>query len=97
MLFRVAITDNDWYHFLAARRPDEVNFWRPGGQSFGAIPRGAPFLFKLHAPYHYIVGGGYFVNASTAQAVPASDMNRPGSDCGSRFLLSDAVNQKPPA
>jgi putative restriction endonuclease len=28
---------------------------------FGAIPAGAPFLFKLRKPEHCIVGGGFFV------------------------------------
>lgn len=31
---------------------------------FKAIPAGAPFLFKLHKPDHFIVGGGYFVGYS---------------------------------
>jgi len=29
MKFYIGVTDNDWFHFLARRRPDEVNFWRP--------------------------------------------------------------------
>lgn len=62
MKYFVGITDDDWFHFLAVRKADEVNFWRPGAQAhWGPIPEGAPFLFKLHAPNNYIVGGGYFV------------------------------------
>ena len=58
----VGVTDNDWFRFLAARQPDEVNFWRPGGnRRFQAIPVGAPFLFKLHSPLSFIAGGGFFV------------------------------------
>lgn len=57
----VAVTDNDWYSFLADRKPDEVNYWRPKGKGFRAIPIGAPFLFKLHSPEDYIAGGGFFV------------------------------------
>jgi putative restriction endonuclease len=60
----VGITDNNWFRFLAEQQPDEVNFWRPGGGSFRAIPEGAPFLFKLHSPLNYIVGGGFFVRYS---------------------------------
>jgi len=42
---------------------DEVNFWQPGGRSrFRRLNPGEPFLFKLHAPYNFIVGGGFFVN-----------------------------------
>lgn len=64
MKFYVGVTDNEWFSFLAKIRPDEVNFWRPGGGNFRAIGPGAPFLFKLHSPYDYIVGGGFFVRFS---------------------------------
>jgi putative restriction endonuclease len=50
--------------------PDEVNFWQPSGsKTFRALQSGEPFLFKLHAPHNYIVGGGFFVRYS---ALPAS-------------------------
>lgn len=62
MKFFVGVTNNKWFEYLAARQPDEVNFWRPRSQhDFRAIPVGAPFLFKLHAPLNFIVGGAYFV------------------------------------
>ncbi len=61
MNFYIGITDNDWFNYLKARMPDEVNFWRPGAQTFSALKLGEPFLFKLHAPRNYIVGGGFFV------------------------------------
>lgn len=62
MKFYVAVTDNDWYKNLATSEPDEVNFWRPGGQTvFRAILQGSPFLFKLHSPLNYIAGGGFFI------------------------------------
>ena len=65
MKFYVGVTDNKWFEFLARRKPDEVNFWRPGGSgSFQAIPPGAPFLFKLHSPDNFIAGGGFFVSHS---------------------------------
>ena len=65
MRFWVAVTDNSWFHFLAQLQPDEVNFWQPSGKSrFRAIEPGAPFLFKLHSPHNYIVGGGFFVQQS---------------------------------
>ena len=39
-----------------------MNFWRPRDKSdFKVIQEGAPFLFKLHSPNNYIVGGGFFV------------------------------------
>jgi len=40
----VGETDNEWFHFLAERRPDEMNFWRPGGQqAFHFLDEGQPF------------------------------------------------------
>ncbi len=65
MNFFVGVTDNEWFDFLAARKPDEVNFWRPRrGGKFRAIEPGCPFLFKLHSPMNFIVGGGFFVRYS---------------------------------
>jgi putative restriction endonuclease len=60
----VGVTDNDWYRFLAELQPDELNFWRPSGGGFRAIEEGSPFLFKLHSPHNFIVGGGFFVRHS---------------------------------
>lgn len=61
----VGVTDNDWFKFLAARQVDEVNFWAPSGRTnFRALQPGELFLFKLHAPHDYIVGGGIFSHAS---------------------------------
>ena len=64
MQFFVAVTDNDWYKFLAELQPDELNFWRPTGGAFTAIQEGSPFLFKLHSPHNYIVGGGFYIRHS---------------------------------
>jgi putative restriction endonuclease len=60
----VGVTDNDWYHHLAELQPDEVNYWRPGGGSFGAIDKYDPFLFKLHSPFDFIVGGGFYIRST---------------------------------
>lgn len=60
--FWVGITDRNWFEHLRARRPDEVNFWQPsGGRRFQAIEPGGLFLFKLHSPDNFVVGGGFFV------------------------------------
>jgi hypothetical protein len=58
----VGITDGDWYRFLASRPDlDEVKLWQPGGtREFRRLSVGQPFLFKLHAPDNFIVGGGFF-------------------------------------
>ena len=61
----VGITDYEWFRFLAALQGvDEVNFWQPGGRTnFQALKPGELFLFKLHAPRNFIVGGGVFARA----------------------------------
>lgn len=66
----VAVTDNDWFRFLRNRSPlDEANFWQPGGSRvFKALDVGQPFLFKLHHPEHFVVGGGFFTYASRLPA-----------------------------
>jgi putative restriction endonuclease len=65
----VAITDWDWFNYLAELRPDEVNFWQPSGStSFRALSPGEPLLFKLHSPNDYVVGGGFFSHYSVLPA-----------------------------
>jgi len=61
MDFWVGVTDNDWHSFLASQQPDEVNFWQPSGTPPFKRENIELFLFKLHSPLNYIVGGGYFV------------------------------------
>ena len=61
MKFWVGITDGDWFETLREREPDEVNFWQPSPKPLRTMEPGWPFLFKLHAPRHYVVGGGFFV------------------------------------
>ncbi len=65
----VGVTGSDWFRLLKEENRDEVNFWTPGDRSFKALDRGELFLFKLHSPENYIVGGGYFVCHTV---VPAS-------------------------
>ena len=65
VVFFVGVTDGGWFRYLAEQKPEEVNFWRPmARQSFRAVPAGAPFLFKLHKPNDYVVGGGFFTGYS---------------------------------
>ena len=60
----VGITDYEWFQLLASRPDlDEVNFWQPGGKaSFQRLAPGELFLFKLHSPRNFIVGGGFFAH-----------------------------------
>lgn len=65
MKFWIGITDKNWFDFLSNSSPDEVNFWQPSGhQRFKALRPGEPFLFKLHSPLNYIVGGGFFAHST---------------------------------
>jgi putative restriction endonuclease len=58
----IGVTDNEWFAFHSQQPGiDEVIFWQPGGTSkFRVLAPQEPFLFKLHAPYNFIVGGGFF-------------------------------------
>lgn len=65
MKMYVGITDYDWYSILRNENCDEVNFWKPSGNiNFRALETNELFLFKLHSPNNYIVGGGFFVKYS---------------------------------
>jgi putative restriction endonuclease len=62
----VALTDPDWFYYLREKTDlSEVNFWSPSGCSFRALSAGEIFLFRLHAPYRAIVGGGVFAHADS--------------------------------
>jgi putative restriction endonuclease len=62
----VGITDSAWYELLRMEQGlEEVNFWQPGGtRRFQALAPGELFLFKLHSPRDFIVGGGFFAHSS---------------------------------
>lgn len=64
MKLYIGITDDRWFEYLSSRVPvpEEVNFWRPKSQNqFGVLQQGELFLFKLHAPRNFIVGGAVFL------------------------------------
>jgi putative restriction endonuclease len=60
----LGVTDKDWFSLHTARPDvDEVNFWRPSPTAtFKALEPGELFLFKLHSPDNFVVGGGFFAN-----------------------------------
>jgi len=61
----VAVTDREWFdHLRRLSRLNEVNFWAPSPTPFKALSQGELFLFKLHAPDNFIVGGGVFTYAN---------------------------------
>jgi putative restriction endonuclease len=62
----VGVTDSQWFEQLKSlESPEDVNFWQPGGrQQFRSLLPGELFLFKLHHPDNFIVGGGVFAHSS---------------------------------
>ena len=58
MKFYLGVTDTQWFRFLQAEQPEEVNFWQPGGGNAFKVLPGGPFLFKLKAPLNAISGAG---------------------------------------
>jgi len=63
MTFYVGITDERWFGFLKDLPKEDVNFWRLGKfRNFRVLPEGGLFLFKLHSPNDFIVGGGYYLS-----------------------------------
>lgn len=71
----IGVTDEDWFNYLAYIKPDEVNFWQPsGGRQFRVLQPGELFLFKLHSPNNFIVGGGHFVRSTPLPASLAWDV-----------------------
>ena len=90
----VGVTDNDWFEFHRNRKPDEVNFWRPGGShEFRAIEPGAPFLFKLHSPQDYIAGGGFLVRHSNLPLFLAWDIFKEKNGCETLDELEKQIHR----
>jgi putative restriction endonuclease len=81
----VGITDSDWFSFLSSRPEiDEVNFWQPsGGKRFRALQPNELFLFKLHAPNDFIVGGGLFAYSTLLPSSLAWDAFQEKNGAGS--------------
>ena len=63
----IALTDKAWFDFLAARSSagtlDEVNFWSPKSLTpMKRLSPSEPVFFRLKAPFHAIVGYGFFAH-----------------------------------
>jgi putative restriction endonuclease len=71
----VGITDYDWFKLHASKESvEEVNFWRTLDQPYRKdFQPGMPFLFKLHAPNNFIVGGGFFLRFASLRLSVAWD------------------------
>jgi len=48
--FYVGVTDSRWFNYLAAQKPDEVNFWMPGASGFRILPEAGLFLRSNFTP-----------------------------------------------
>jgi putative restriction endonuclease len=91
----VGITDGDWFEFLS-HRPElsECNFWQPGGSvRFKALNRGDLFLFKLHSPNNYIVGGGFFEVSSLLPVSLAWETFGPMNGVGSLAQMRQRIEK----
>lgn len=90
----VGITDSDWFRYCGERQPDEVNFWQPSGEiNFRALEPGGLFLFKLHSPDNFIVGGGFFVRFSFLPAKLAWEAFAEKNGVGSLTELVERVRK----
>ena len=88
----VGITDYDWFKTLKKADCDEVNFWKPGGKTnFKALDEGDLFLFKLHSPQDYIVGGGFFLKFSILPSSLAWEAFGLANGARSLFELHDRI------
>src|SRR5258708_19168812 len=98
MQFWVGVTDKNWFEFLSARAPDEVNFWQPSARRLAEfLEPGVPFLFKLHAPDNFVVGGGFFVRFSALPARLAWEAVREKNGVGGYAALRRRIEQYPGA
>lgn len=94
MNFYIGVTDKKWFSFLREKNADEVNFWRPGGRSpFKALSQGDLFLFKLHSPDDYIVGGGIFISYSALPLSLARDAFTTNNGVGSLQEFVKSINK----
>jgi putative restriction endonuclease len=90
----LGVTDTNWYRFLRERKPEDINFWQPSGhqQQFKAIGKGAPFLFKLKAPYNAIGGVAFYSTQAFLPISVAWDAFGENNGCASFFDLKRMID-----
>ncbi|MFX0195474.1 MAG: HNH endonuclease [Candidatus Hodarchaeota archaeon] len=77
---------------------DEVNFWQPGGGTlFRALESGEPFLFKLHSPHDYIVGGGFFAHSTGLPVSLAWEVFREKNGASSFLEMRRLIEKRRPS
>jgi putative restriction endonuclease len=90
----IGVTDNSWFEFLRAARPDSVNFWHPSAKTpFRDLPEGAPFLFKLKSPHNHIGGGGFFVRYTTLPLSKAWEVFEQGNGAATRSAFAASARR----
>lgn len=91
----VAVTDGDWFESVRySPEVDELNAWKPTGtRSFRALDPGEPYLFKLHSPHHYIVGGGFFAHSSNLPSSSAWEAFGLRNGCRSLAEMNQRVER----
>ncbi len=89
----IGVTDHDWFQLLRSQPLiEEVNFWQPSGnQLFKALKPGELFLFKLHSPNNFIVGGGFFAHSSLLPISMAWDAFGIGNGARSFIEMKERV------
>lgn len=93
MKYYIGATDYNWYNYLYQTKPEDVNFWQPGGKTnFKVIGPGAPFLFKLKAPYNAIVGLGFFSSQTFLPISIAWDVFTNRNGCASLEELRSMIS-----
>ena len=93
MRYWVGITDRDWFETLQQLHPEEVNFWQPSDRAPRKMEPGWPFLFKLHAPQNYVVGGGFFVRFTVLPCFLAWDAFRENNGASSLAELIERTSR----
>lgn len=92
--FWVGVTDNDWFRLCRERQADEINFWQPSGNvGFHVLEPGGLFLFKLHSPQNFIVGGGFFVRFTFLPATLAWEAFYEKCGVGSLAELTNRIRR----
>jgi putative restriction endonuclease len=95
LLGTIAITDEGWYEFLAARPGlHEVNFWSPSPRRAVRMEPFTPFFFKLRAPQNAICGFAYFAQWSALPDWLAWKCFQEGNGCVA-FRLAERFHVTP--
>jgi putative restriction endonuclease len=92
MKIYIGNTDHAWFDYLSKIRPEDVNFWQPGGNSnFKVLSPGHPFLFRLKSPVNKIGGVGFFSSQTFLPINMAWEVFGERNGCGSFQKLKQMI------